>query len=78
MTEQLQLRLDGPPPPPPPDQAARQRITEDLDTTLFVEAGAGHLTIVTVADTVRVPAFMRYARPCSIGSSPSHTRVASN
>jgi ATP-dependent exoDNAse (exonuclease V) beta subunit len=25
----------------PPDQAARRRITEDLDTTLFVEAGAG-------------------------------------
>src|SRR6202167_6194320 len=25
----------------PPDQAARDRITEDLDTTLFVEAGAG-------------------------------------
>ncbi len=24
-----------------PDQAARDRITEDLDTTLFVEAGAG-------------------------------------
>jgi ATP-dependent exoDNAse (exonuclease V) beta subunit len=26
---------------PSPDQGARQRITEDLDTTLFVEAGAG-------------------------------------
>src|ERR1019366_938198 len=25
----------------PPDQAERDRITEDLDTTLFVEAGAG-------------------------------------
>jgi ATP-dependent helicase/nuclease subunit A len=25
----------------PPDQTARDRITEDLDTTLFVEAGAG-------------------------------------
>jgi ATP-dependent exoDNAse (exonuclease V) beta subunit len=27
--------------PPPPDQAARDRITGDLGTTLFVEAGAG-------------------------------------
>ncbi len=26
---------------PPPDQAARDRIRDDLDTTLFVEAGAG-------------------------------------
>src|SRR5687768_16442864 len=26
---------------PPPDDAARQRIATDLDTTLFVEAGAG-------------------------------------
>ena len=26
---------------PPPDQAARDRIATDLDTTLFVEAGAG-------------------------------------
>jgi ATP-dependent helicase/nuclease subunit A len=28
-------------PPPPPDQAARDRISSDLDATLFVEAGAG-------------------------------------
>ena len=27
--------------PPPPDQSARDRITDDLGTTLFVEAGAG-------------------------------------
>jgi len=27
--------------PPPPDQAARDRIASELDTTLFVEAGAG-------------------------------------
>ncbi len=27
--------------PPSPDQSARDRIAEDLDTTLFVEAGAG-------------------------------------
>jgi ATP-dependent helicase/nuclease subunit A len=27
--------------PPPPDQAARDRISSDLDATLFVEAGAG-------------------------------------
>jgi hypothetical protein len=27
--------------PPAPDQAARERIVEDLDSTLFVEAGAG-------------------------------------
>jgi ATP-dependent exoDNAse (exonuclease V) beta subunit len=33
----------NPPPgsPAPPDQAARDRIASDLDTTLFVEAGAG-------------------------------------
>ena len=37
MTEQLTVDTL----PPAPDQAARQRITEDLDTTLFVEAGAG-------------------------------------
>jgi ATP-dependent helicase/nuclease subunit A len=37
MTEQLTFDTA----PPAPDQAARQRITEDLDTTLFVEAGAG-------------------------------------
>jgi len=37
MTEQLAFDIR----PPAPDQAARQRITEDLDTTLFVEAGAG-------------------------------------
>ena len=37
MTDQLTLGTL----PPAPDQAARQRITEDLDTTLFVEAGAG-------------------------------------
>ncbi len=29
------------PTPTPPDQAARARIATDLDTTLFVEAGAG-------------------------------------
>ena len=28
-------------PPPPPDQSARERIGRDLETTLFVEAGAG-------------------------------------
>ena len=28
-------------PPPPPDQSARERIRRDLETTLFVEAGAG-------------------------------------
>jgi superfamily I DNA/RNA helicase len=37
MTEQLTFDTR----PPAPDQASRQRITEDLDTTLFVEAGAG-------------------------------------
>jgi len=37
MTDQLALGTL----PPAPDQAARQRITEDLGTTLFVEAGAG-------------------------------------
>jgi ATP-dependent helicase/nuclease subunit A len=41
MTEQLALQLEAAPLPPAPDQAARDRITEDLDTTLFVEAGAG-------------------------------------
>jgi ATP-dependent helicase/nuclease subunit A len=40
MTDQLTLPLDSPP-PGPPDQAARERITTELDTTLFVEAGAG-------------------------------------
>jgi ATP-dependent helicase/nuclease subunit A len=40
MTEQLTLSLE-PSPPDPPDQAARRRITAELDTTLFVEAGAG-------------------------------------
>jgi len=37
MTDQLALDTL----PPAPDQAARRRITEDLGTTLFVEAGAG-------------------------------------
>src|SRR6202453_4030906 len=37
MTEQLTFDTR----PPAPDQAARQRITTELDTTLFVEAGAG-------------------------------------
>jgi len=37
MTDQLEVDAL----PPAPDQAARQRITQELDTTLFVEAGAG-------------------------------------
>ena len=45
MSDQPALPLfdESPPPadPPPPDQADRTRIEEDLDTTLFVEAGAG-------------------------------------
>jgi ATP-dependent exoDNAse (exonuclease V) beta subunit len=38
--------------PPAPDQAARQRITEDLDTTLFVEAGAGSGKTSALVDRV--------------------------
>lgn len=45
MSDQPALPLfdDAAPPadPPPPDQADRTRIEQDLDTTLFVEAGAG-------------------------------------
>jgi ATP-dependent helicase/nuclease subunit A len=37
MTDQLEVAAL----PPAPDQAARQRITNELTTTLFVEAGAG-------------------------------------
>ena len=37
---------------PPPDQAARDRITEDLDTTLFVEAGAGSGKTSALVDRV--------------------------
>jgi ATP-dependent helicase/nuclease subunit A len=36
----------------PPDQAARDRITEDLDTTLFVEAGAGSGKTSALVDRV--------------------------
>jgi ATP-dependent helicase/nuclease subunit A len=46
--EQLQLELNGATragagdgAPPPPDLAARERIRDDVDHTLFVEAGAG-------------------------------------
>jgi ATP-dependent helicase/nuclease subunit A len=37
---------------PPPDQDARDRITEDLDTTLFVEAGAGSGKTSALVDRV--------------------------
>jgi ATP-dependent helicase/nuclease subunit A len=36
----------------PPDQAARDRITEDLDATLFVEAGAGSGKTSALVDRV--------------------------
>ena len=38
--------------PPPPDQAARDRITEDLGATLFVEAGAGSGKTTALVDRV--------------------------
>ena len=38
--------------PLPPDQAARDRITDDLDTTLFVEAGAGSGKTSALVDRV--------------------------
>ena len=38
--------------PPPPDQAARDRITADLDSTLFVEAGAGSGKTSALVDRV--------------------------
>ncbi len=41
-----------PDPGVPPDQAARDRITEDLDTTLFVEAGAGSGKTSALVDRV--------------------------
>jgi len=37
---------------PPPDQAARDRISEDLETTLFVEAGAGSGKTTALVDRV--------------------------
>jgi ATP-dependent exoDNAse (exonuclease V) beta subunit len=40
MTDQLSTPTDSAL-PDPPDQSARRRITSELDTTLFVEAGAG-------------------------------------
>src|SRR5580704_17874416 len=36
----------------PPDQAARCRISEDLETTLFVEAGAGSGKTTALVDRV--------------------------
>jgi ATP-dependent helicase/nuclease subunit A len=41
-----------PTPPAPPDQAARDRITSDLDATLFVEAGAGSGKTTALVDRV--------------------------
>ncbi|MGO9341235.1 MAG: UvrD-helicase domain-containing protein [Acidimicrobiales bacterium] len=41
-----------PDPVSPPDQEARDRITEDLDTTLFVEAGAGSGKTSALVDRV--------------------------
>ena len=38
--------------PAPPDQAARDRIATDLDTTLFVEAGAGSGKTTALVDRV--------------------------
>ena len=38
--------------PTPPDDAARRRIRSDLDTTLFVEAGAGSGKTTALVDRV--------------------------
>src|SRR3546814_9762258 len=38
--------------PLPPDEAARERIRTDLDTTLFVEAGAGSGKTTALVDRV--------------------------
>ena len=43
---------DAPMLTPPPDQAARDRIADDLDTTLFVEAGAGSGKTTALVDRV--------------------------
>src|ERR1700689_4364022 len=48
MTEKLTFATR----PPAPDQAARQRITKDLETTLFVEAGAGSGKTSALVDRV--------------------------
>ena len=56
MTEQPTVRAAGPHRPSgpgePPDQAARTRITEELDATLFVEAGAGSGKTTALVDRV--------------------------
>ena len=38
--------------PPAPDQAERDRVTDDLDATLFVEAGAGSGKTTALVDRV--------------------------
>jgi ATP-dependent helicase/nuclease subunit A len=48
-TASLATNADG---PPPPDQSARERITSELDGTLFVEAGAGSGKTTALVDRV--------------------------
>ncbi|HUC32052.1 MAG TPA: UvrD-helicase domain-containing protein, partial [Ilumatobacteraceae bacterium] len=67
MTEQLDLfaaAADEPGRPEAPDQLERDRVANDLDTTLFVEAGAG--SGKTTALVARVVALVRSGVP--IGS----------
>src|ERR1700691_4223026 len=52
----------------PPDQAARDRITEDLDTTLFVEAGAGSGKTSALVDRVLALVTRGGAEPWYIGA----------
>ena len=79
-------------PPPrrrPPDQAARDRIAEDLDTTLFVEAGAGSGKTSALVERVLAlvmggqvelrrsppsPSPKRRAPSCATASGPSSRR----